>query len=98
MSLTVIFRPEAEQELLEAHAWYEAQQLGLGDAFIDRVEAGLEHIVAFPKSCPLVHDDVRRYLLERFPHSILYLVEPEQIVVLAVYHGRRDPGGWTSRG
>jgi plasmid stabilization system protein ParE len=38
---------------------------------------------------------VRR--LRRFPHGIFYWIEDEQIVVFAIWHGRRDPRGWQGR-
>jgi plasmid stabilization system protein ParE len=30
-------------------------------------------------------------LTRRFPYGLFYVVEAERIVVLAVFHGRRDP-------
>ena len=94
MSHTLEFRPEAERELEEAVAWYESQQPGLGDAFLNRIETALERISDFPLAGPAVHDDVRRHLLDRFPHSILYIVEETGIVIVAIFHGRRDPSEW----
>jgi plasmid stabilization system protein ParE len=35
--------------------------------------------------------------VRRFPYSVYYVVEPSQIVVLAIFHGRRDPKQWRSR-
>ncbi len=32
-----------------------------------------------------------KYSIKRFPYKIIYLVEPERIIVLAVIHGRRGP-------
>ncbi len=98
MTSQIDFRPEAEREMRSAFVWYEAQQPGLGEAFVSAVESALETISTFPQAAPTVHRNVRRHLLKRFPHSILYLVERGRIVVVAVYHGRRDPGGWKGRG
>ena len=38
-----------------------------------------------------------RILIRRFPFGIFYVEGPEQIVVLAVLHGRRDPKRWKER-
>jgi plasmid stabilization system protein ParE len=35
--------------------------------------------------------------VRRFPYSIYYLIESGQIVILAVFHARRDPTIWQSR-
>jgi len=36
-------------------------------------------------------------MVRRFPFGILYRIEPEQIVVVAVMHLRRRPGYWRDR-
>ncbi len=40
---------------------------------------------------------VRRFLMERFPFALPYLVLEELVVVLAVAHVRRRPGYWLQR-
>jgi hypothetical protein len=37
MSWTVVIRPEVEQDVSEAAAWYESQQEGLGEKFREEV-------------------------------------------------------------
>ena len=44
MSMEIRLRPEAEQDLVEAATWYEANQQGLGAQFLDEVEATLRLI------------------------------------------------------
>lgn len=34
MSFTVIFEPDAEQEVIETFQWYEEQSFGLGGEFL----------------------------------------------------------------
>lgn len=97
MSYPIDFRLEAEKELRDARDWYRSRAFELGEDFLDRVDEALERISQFPRSAPVVHRNIRRQLLERFPHSILYVVEPDRIVVLAVFHGRRDPAVWKGR-
>jgi toxin ParE1/3/4 len=45
----------------------------------------------------VLYKDIRRALLRRFPYGIFYLVEPEQIVILACFHARRHPKQWQRR-
>ncbi len=40
----------------------------------------------------------RRGLLRRFPYSVIYRVEPEGILVVAVAHSRRRASYWRGRG
>ncbi len=35
--------------------------------------------------------------MKRFPYALFYQIEATQVVVLAVFHGKRDPGVWQDR-
>lgn len=95
--MNVIIRPEAEAEIAEAYDYYETVSQGLGAAFLLAVEACLDGIERSPEMYAAIYKDVRRGLLRRFPYGIFYLVEREDIVVLACFHARRDPKQWQRR-
>jgi toxin ParE1/3/4 len=93
----VYVRREAELDLIDAYCWYEERRAGLGAAFLLSVEAAVALIRRFPESHPNVHKDVRRVLTRRFPYGVFYVVERERIVVIAVFHAKRDPRRWQAR-
>ena len=97
MKRALVIRPEAAAEIQEAFDWYEAQSEGLGTAFRDSLEATLDRIRDNPNQYPTVHRNIRRALVRRFPYGVFYLVEAKRIVVLAVFHGGRDPKQWQTR-
>lgn len=97
MDHSLLIRPEAQADLDEAYHWYEQQREGLGSDFLLCVEEGLEKIRRSPESYPLVHKELRRMLIRRFPYGLFYLVEGERIVLVAAFHARRDPKQWQSR-
>jgi len=45
----------------------------------------------------VVHRHIRRLLIRRFPYGIFYTTSKDLIIVLAVFHGHRDPKQWKSR-
>jgi|tagenome__1003787_1003787.scaffolds.fasta_scaffold19125997_2 plasmid stabilization system protein ParE len=90
-------RSEAEAEIEEAYQWYEMQRPGLGDEFLVAVRQTLAAVERSPRLYPIIRGKVRRALLSHFPYSILYLAEPESTVVIACFHGKRDPQRWYSR-
>ena len=97
MTPRLVFRPQAESELLDARGWYEAQRPGLGGTFaaaVDRVLAGIVHN---PLAYPRVHGETRRALIQRFPYAVYFQVIADELVVLAVMHGRRLPRRWQLR-
>jgi plasmid stabilization system protein ParE len=97
LSLALVFLPEAQEEFDEAVDWYEEQRVGLGDEFIDSVDDALDLILENPRLYEVVHDPVRRAVVRRFPYSVIYEIQAEQILIVAVFHDRRDPAVWRSR-
>ncbi|HEV3235972.1 MAG TPA: type II toxin-antitoxin system RelE/ParE family toxin, partial [Gemmataceae bacterium] len=97
MSLPLIITPEAEEDIAEAKAWYDRKRLGLGSKFVSRVEEALNRISRFPEIGRVVHLEVRRVLVKQFPYGVFYQIDDNQIGVIAVYHGKRDPRGWQTR-
>jgi plasmid stabilization system protein ParE len=97
MSLPITFRRAARSEFDQAHDWYEEQKTGLGDEFREQVERVLDRIAAMPEIHQVVYKDIRRAVVSRFPYSVFYRVKPDKIVVLAVFHGKRNPAIWQAR-
>ena len=97
MTLEVRLRPEAEQDLTDAAAWYEEQRQGLGHEFLDEVLTMLSSIAETPLMYPNVHRNTRRAVIHRFPFSVYFRVENATIVVVAIMHGSRNPRRWKNR-
>jgi plasmid stabilization system protein ParE len=91
MSRPLVIRAIAEEELAEAYQWYEKKQRGLGNRFLQAVERAFDDIRARPLSPAVVFDDVRRVRVRRFPYGVYYRVVNETLIVVAVFHGSRDP-------
>ena len=97
MTLPLIIRPEAEEELSESYDWYERQRPGLGDDFLLRVEAALDSIRYDPEILPAIYKVARRKLIRRFPYGIFYDIGQNKISVLAIMHTKRHPKHWQNR-
>jgi toxin ParE1/3/4 len=89
--------PEARTELLEVQRWYGAQRPGLGAEFGAEAERALGALIPNAEAFQRVHGEIRRVRLHRFPNAIFYRILGEEVVVLAVMHGRRHPRRWQSR-
>jgi toxin ParE1/3/4 len=97
MSRRLIVRPEAEAEMNDAFDWYEARVPGLGSEFLLCVDAVFNSILRNPMQSPCVHRNARRAVTRRFPYEILFVEEDERVVVLSVFHARRNPSRWQER-
>lgn len=97
MTLRIVFRRAAHAEFEEAATWYESQRRGLGDEFVLEVAQAIEKAAEHPKRYPIVFGDIRRTVTRRFPFAIYFRVRVKALVVLAVFHARRDPKVWRGR-
>jgi plasmid stabilization system protein ParE len=89
---------EAREELREAARWYEEQIAGLGRQLLDSVHLVIRGIGESPLRFAVVHRDVRRALVARFPYGVFYRIADDGgIVVLAILHLARDPSRWIDR-
>lgn len=99
MHYTISVDREAYQDIKEAVIWYNEQQIGLGNIFIDRFEL----ISLFLQKTPLVfrirYLDTRKAAIGEFPYFIHYVVDEnnKSIRFLAVLHGSRNPQIWNKR-
>jgi plasmid stabilization system protein ParE len=95
--MQVIQHPEATAELTEAAQVYERKVPALGAQFLDAVDEAVAAVLAAPERWRIIEDEVRRYLMPRFPYAIYYRVIPGQIRILAFKHHSRHPNYWRHR-
>jgi len=93
----VRFLEEAQDEFLEQISYYEQQQKGLGDQFRESVVAATALASAHPKLGSPWKLRTRRVFPKGFPFSVVYRVEPTELVVFAVAHFKRRPAYWRRR-
>ena len=89
---SIFFEEDAKVELRKSAKHYDLQKPGLGSEFTAEISAALDYIGQYPFASPSVGGDFRRKRVKRFPFDVIYAVEEEKIVVVAVMHHRRLPG------
>ena len=91
MPAGIVFRRIAKREMDESIAWYESQREQLGLELAIEIDRTLQNVSRNPKQFPLTRGEVRQALLRRFPYGVHYVVEDNLVVVLAVFHVKRNP-------
>ncbi len=94
---SVRFLEEAAEELKAATEFYDEEAPGLGRILVLEVQKLTESIVDNPYIGSRVRPNIRRRALRRFPYYILYSIEANDVLVVAVAHHRRAPGYWEDR-
>ena len=93
----VVSHPEADEELEAATLWYEEQQPGLGENFLDEFERTLRRLLAEPERWHKIQDNNRKLNFHRFPFAIVYSVRADVLFIKAVMHLHRRPFYWQRR-
>jgi plasmid stabilization system protein ParE len=106
VTLRVVVRPSAERDVAEAAAYY-FDEAGRGEAglalatrFLAAVRAALSAIGEAPLTWPLVTRTKRKYLVslhDRFPFVVYYVVSAEEVSVVTILRGSRNPTTWQRR-
>ena len=88
---------DADEELNATAAFYESRKPGLGESFLHELSIAFQFLKEYPLSCRILFEEYRRYPIRRFPHGVVYYIEDEKVIVLAVAHSSRRPGYWRKR-
>lgn len=88
---TVLFEPEALDELDAVYCYYESLSQGLGDRLRQQVREKLAVMTEHPEAYPLWEGQVRRTTLRRYPYSIYYRHRSDEVRVIAILYASADP-------
>lgn len=95
--MQLIFLALARDELAEAKRFYNRQQQGLGESFQREAQTAARLIQERPLAWQIEVEPVRRFIFDRFPYKMLYIVRAERVVVITVAHQHRQPDYWVDR-
>ena len=95
-SVEILLLETAKEDLREGWRFYEQQHVGLGDYFLDSIQADVRSLTVYAG----IHAKAagfHRMLSKRFPFAVYYLLERQRIEVYAILDCRRDPEWTTTR-
>jgi toxin ParE1/3/4 len=87
-------RDHAEFDLEESANWYDEQQSGVGEEFLAEVRLAFQRILNNSETYPVVQENVRRFVMKRFPFLIYYVATKTEVTILRVIHSSREPDEW----
>lgn len=94
MAIHVEFSTITRSEFDEAFNWYAERSTGAAIGFASEIDAAIEQISSDPERFPRTYAGCQRYVLKRYPYSVVYYKMPERIIVVAIAHAKRRPGYW----
>ena len=81
----------AQQDLVEGYSFYEMQEIGVGNYFLESIFSDVESLRLFAGIHSIHFEKYHRLLSKRFPFAIYYRVVDEEIQIYAILDCRRDP-------
>jgi plasmid stabilization system protein ParE len=89
--------PRAKADLFAAGEYYERESWALAGRFAAEMDRLVQEICAAPSVYRVFRAEARRHFGGRFPYAVIYVEEPDHILVLAFAHFKRRPGYWVDR-
>ena len=91
------FISSAMEEVAEAIEHYNQASPRISDAFLSELDHVIQLLMDFPQTGTSVHDDFRSFPFRRYPFNVVYRIDSEELVVVAVTHQSRKPDYWRDR-
>lgn len=95
--MRIRFLEAAQGEVDDAAAYYEDRDEARGHDFLDELDRSIRRIKSFPLASTEIEPGIRRCLLARFPYGIIYGIDEDLIIVIAVANLHREPRYWVDR-
>jgi toxin ParE1/3/4 len=93
----VEYHQGAIADVKSAVAWYRKRSRKVASGFHRRTGSRRRHNPRRPERWPIGNNNTRRFLLWRFPFSIIYSEQASTVTIWAVAHGSRRPEYWARR-
>ncbi|MFZ1702528.1 MAG: type II toxin-antitoxin system RelE/ParE family toxin [Pyrinomonadaceae bacterium] len=97
MTFELSFHPEARLEARVAMSFYRDIDAVVAAEFLKLYETAITQILLNPLACPILSGKMRRKLLRKFPYTIFYRFDTDEVRIIAVSHHKRSPGYWLKR-
>ena len=95
--MNIRFLTLAQQEVDDAVFWFNNQTENAGIEFLDELDRAVRLVMSYPHAFTEIEPEIRRCLLARFPYALIYGIEQQTIVIIAVAPLHRQPGYWADR-
>ncbi len=90
----LVIAPAAELDISGGFQWYKEKSLTAADGFRQEVIDAIEYVGREPLRQTQHNRGDRRWLLNRYPYTVVYTVDDYKVTIIAVAHNRRAPNYW----
>ena len=91
MPYSIRYKQAASAEVEAAISRYAQPEINQASAFVKDLERTEAHLRALPALYQKIEGEIRRAVLRRFPYPLFYVIEREEVIVLACMHQHQKP-------
>ena len=95
--MTIKLHPKAEEDLSDALNYYYAIDEKLEAKFLKYLELTFDKILQFTNLYPYENEVAQKITVEKFPYIVLYEQYEDIVMILAIFHTKRDSNELISR-
>jgi toxin ParE2 len=95
--MNIRFLTVADHEVADAVAWYDQQGNDVSRGFLDDLDRAVRLAKTYPLLATQLEPKIHRLLLVRYPYSLIYGIDNDTLVIIAVAHQQREPSYWANR-
>lgn len=88
---SVAYKPKALEEYEQSIEWYAERSIKAAENFIIDVQESIKEIKANPTQFKNRYKKYYETTLKKYPFDIVYIIEAERIVIISIYHQKRNP-------
>jgi plasmid stabilization system protein ParE len=99
MQFKIFISEAALFEFEDAVNYYNNKKVNLGNEFAAIVNSSFQKIAENPNSYQIIFDEIRHFVISRFPYNIYYKInnETNTVIIVAVFNANRNPKIWQKR-
>lgn len=87
----------AKRDFADGLRWYRKRSDRAANHFVEEINDAITKILKDPARNRQIRPDIRTIRIKRYPYSLIYLIHPDAIIIVAVAHSKRRPGYWSRR-
>jgi plasmid stabilization system protein ParE len=91
------WHPAAKLEAQEIIRWYSERNPDAAAEFSLELDKTVGRILESPRRFLRLDSNLRRALFKTYPYAVIFRDNEEEILILAIAHGKRRPGYWRKR-
>jgi len=95
--MNIRFLTVADREVDDAVAWYEQEDKDASRGFLNELDHAVRLVKTYPLLAKLIEPEIRRLLFISYPYALIYGIDEDTIVIIAVAHQQREPRYWADR-